>query len=133
MASNNRWFQQLQTAFYAVLMAQLLFAVVVWFLIRGRPVRYFMDAATDIYVVAGYAVCMVGGAWFIDQFRARTVARQRGIRERAASSYRATVYIRLAIITSATFPTYYDRATDLQLRAAGAGGADAGGVLVVSA
>ena len=103
MASNNRWFQRLQTTFYAVLMAQLLFAVVVWFLIRGRPVRYFMDAATDIYVVAGYAVCMVGGAWFIDQFRARTVAKQRGIRERAASSYRATVYIRLAIITSATF------------------------------
>ena len=102
MASNNRWFQRLQTTFYAVLMAQLLFAVVVWFMIRGQPVRYFMDAESDLYVVGGYAVCMVGGAWFIDQFRARTVAKQRGIRERAASSYRATVYIRLAILGSAT-------------------------------
>ena len=101
--ASNRWFQQLQSIFYAVLLAQLLFAVVVWFMIRGQQVRYFTDGHTDLLVVGGYAVCMVGGAWFIDQFRARTVAKQKGIRERAASSYRATVFIRLAIITSATF------------------------------
>ncbi|MCP9237803.1 hypothetical protein [Lewinella sp. JB7] len=100
--ASNRWFQQLQTIFYAVLMAQLVFALIVWFMIRGQPVRYFMSEETDLLVVAGYAVCMVGGAWFIDSFRARTVAKQRGIRERAASSYRATVFIRLAIIESAT-------------------------------
>ncbi len=100
--ASNRWFQQLQTVFYALLMAQLVFAIVVWFLIRGEPVRYFMDAQTDLYIVAGYAVCMVGGAWFIDQFRARTVPKQKNIQERAASSYRATVFIRLAIIESAT-------------------------------
>jgi hypothetical protein len=103
MASNSRWFQQLQTIFYAVLMAQLLFAIVVWFMIQGQEPRYFMDGETDVWVVAGYAVCMLGGAWFIDSFRARTVAKQKGIRERAASSYRATVFIRLAIIESATF------------------------------
>ncbi len=103
MALNNRWFQQLQTVFYAVLMAQLVFAIVVWFLIRGQPTRYFLDAQSDIWIVAGYAVCMVGGAWFIDQFRARTVTKQKNVRERAASSYRATVFIRLAIVTSATF------------------------------
>jgi hypothetical protein len=103
MASNSRWFQQLQTIFYAVLMAQLLFAIVVWFMIQGQEPRYFMDGETDLLVVIGYAVCMLGGAWFIDSFRARTVAKQKGIRERAASSYRATVFIRLAIIESATF------------------------------
>ncbi|CAH1002349.1 hypothetical protein LEM8419_03256 [Neolewinella maritima] len=100
--ASNRWYSRLQTVFYAVLLAQLIFAVVVWFLIRGQPVRYFVDADTDIYVVTGYAVCMVGGAWFIDQFRARTMTRQKGVRNRATSSYRATVYIRLAILVSAT-------------------------------
>ncbi|PPK85488.1 hypothetical protein CLV84_2387 [Neolewinella xylanilytica] len=100
--ASNRWFQQLQTIFYALLMAQLIYAVVVWFLIRGETARFFMDAQTDLYVLAGYAVCMVGGAWFLDQFRARTVAKQKGIRDRAASSYRATVFIRLAILESAT-------------------------------
>ncbi|WP_157974422.1 hypothetical protein [Lewinella sp. IMCC34183] len=103
MALNDgRWFQRLQTIFYGLLMAQLLFAIVVWFLIRGQAPRYFMDGETDLLVVAGYAVCMVGGAWFIDNFRKRTVRRQRNFRERAASSYRATVYVRLAIIESAT-------------------------------
>ena len=94
---------QLQSIFYAVLLAQLVFAVVVWFLINGKPARYFMDHTSDLVITAGYAVCMVGGAWFIDQFRARTVTKQRNIQQRAASSYRATVLIRLAIITSATF------------------------------
>ncbi len=103
MALNDgRWFQRLQTIFYGLLMAQLLFAIIVWFLIRGHEARYFMDGETDLFVVAGYAVCMVGGAWFIDNFRKRTVRRQRNFRERAASSYRATVYVRLAIIESAT-------------------------------
>jgi len=101
--ASSRWFQQLQSIFYAVLMAQLLFAVVVWFMIRGNDTRYFMGPAYDLLILGGYALCMVAGAWFIDQFRARTVARQKGIRYRAASSYRATVLIRLAIITSATF------------------------------
>ncbi len=103
MVSSNRWFPQLQIIFYAVLLAQLVFAIVVWFLIRGQPARYFLDAQSDVWIVAGYAVCMVGGAWFIDQFRARTVAKQKNIRARAPSSYRATVFIRLAIIESATF------------------------------
>ena len=102
LSNDGRWFRQLQTIFYALLMAQLIFAVVVWFLIRGEAVRFFMDARTDLYILAGYAVCMVGGAWFLDQFRARTVAKQKNIRDRAASSYRATVFIRLAIIESAT-------------------------------
>lgn len=101
--ASNRWFLQLQTVFYAVLLGQIVFAVVVWFLVRGHPVRYFMSSEADLLLLAGYAICMVGGAWFIDQFRARTVTKQRGIKERAASSYRATVYVRLAIITSATF------------------------------
>ena len=100
--ASNRWFQRLQTIFYALLMAQLIYAVVVWFLIRGESPRFFLDAQTDLYVLAGYAVCMVGGAWFLDHFRAKTVAKQRGIRDRAASSYRATVFIRLAILESAT-------------------------------
>ncbi|MGB3801820.1 MAG: hypothetical protein WA952_18525 [Lewinella sp.] len=100
--SDGRWFRQLQTIFYALLMGQLLFAVFVWFTIQGEPARFFMDARSDIYVLAGYAVCMVGGAWFLDQFRAKTVAKQKGIRDRAASSYRATVFIRLAILESAT-------------------------------
>jgi phosphatidylglycerophosphate synthase len=71
-------------------------------MIQGQEPRYFMDGETDVWVVAGYAVCMLGGAWFIDSFRARMVAGQKRIRERAASSYRATVFIRLAIIESAT-------------------------------
>ena len=102
MASSNRWFQNLQTVFYAVLLAQLVFAVAVWFLIRGQQPRFFMDAQADLYVVAGYAVCMVGGAWFIDNFRKRSIRRQPGVMRRAVSSYRATVYVRLAIIESAT-------------------------------
>ncbi|MBB4080053.1 hypothetical protein GGR28_002683 [Lewinella aquimaris] len=100
--ASNRWFQQLQTIFYALLMGQLLFAIIVWFMIRGKEPRYFMDGETDLWIMVGYAVCMVGGAWFIDQFRARTVTKQKNIRERAPSSYRATVLIRLAILESAT-------------------------------
>ena len=101
-SSDGRWFRQLQTIFYALLLGQLIFAVTVWFLIRGEERRYFLDGEADLYVLAGYAVCMVGGAWFLDQFRRKTVAKQKGIRERAASSYRATVFIRLAILESAT-------------------------------
>lgn len=101
--ASNRWFQQLQSIFYAVLIAQLLFAVVVWFMIRGRMPTYFMEGGSDVWVIAGYAACMVIGAWFIDQFRARTVTKHKGIRKRAAASYRATVLIRLAILVSATF------------------------------
>ncbi len=92
----------MQTIFYALLMAQLIYAVVVWFLIRGEEARFFMDPQADLYILAGYALCMVGGAWFLDQFRARTVTKQKNIRDRAASSYRATVFIRLAILESAT-------------------------------
>ena len=103
MASNDgRWFQRLQTIFYALLMGQLIFAIIVWFLIRGEQPRYFMDGETDLFIVAGYAVCMVGGAWFLDSFRKRYIARHPRVRERAASNYRATVYIRLAIVESAT-------------------------------
>ncbi|NJB86224.1 hypothetical protein GGR26_001992 [Lewinella marina] len=99
---SNRWFPKLQTIFYAMLMGQLVFAIIVWFLIRGEEPRFFMDGETDLYIVAGYAVCMVGGAWFIDQFRQRSIKRLPRVMERAASSYRATVLIRLAIIESAT-------------------------------
>ncbi len=107
MVSNNdrleagQW-RSLEVIFYAMLLGQFVFGLVVLFLLNGEQVAMLdnlFGEGQDELILGLYAVAMASGAWFMDQFRTRNIPRQTvGDFERALPHYRVSVLLRMAIM-----------------------------------
>jgi len=99
-------FRKLDIIFYALIMGQLLFAIVVVYLIFSGPLVMqqaapLLGEQTDLMLVAAYALGMIFMSRFMNSTRSKSISAARKSGLNLFGHYRSTVIIRLALLEGA--------------------------------
>ncbi|MEM6771320.1 MAG: hypothetical protein AAF597_12125 [Bacteroidota bacterium] len=104
MVSNNRDFRSLQVLFYAMLIGQLLFMLVVIFLVQNGEMgerSHIFGENEDLIIAGVYVMVMIGLSRFIDGMWKKQIPTVQRVNRSAFGHYRNTVILRLAILEGA--------------------------------
>ena len=104
---DDRAWRSLEVIFYALLLGQFIFGLVVLFLINGNQAPMLdtlFGPGQDELLLGLYALAMVAGGLFLDQFRTRNIPRAVvGDRATALPHYRVSVILRMAVLEAGVF------------------------------